>query len=1094
MEELIKNDSDVIFDDIDSSKEIRCKRKKSNIIFGSIFTIIIFLIILIIILNNSSKSENKEEDNKHDESEFKILKKNEEFIKPNNVLNMKFELIELKSGLKVFLINDNYTPYSSFYVETSYGYGVDTFNGLAHLSEHLTFAGNSNFENSYKMWDLVYSLYDNNFYAFTHVDKIHYFIAVPNNINFEESINNIHDFFMFPDYDINLIKEEIQSVNSESTQKNNYFEIIGNQIITDLSNENTSFHGYGMGNNQTMDLSNVEKIKRILLGNAIQAYDPKKLIYIIYSKNNITNLEEIAVKILGKNQRKININEYDENDIKQREKNIKDINNGDIYGDKLYLHGLYYNSSNGWNSINIYINIKKFDFKNLKFDPSDYLNYLMFSESLLDILKNKKYIINNNYFQTKTDIFFENNVLLKLSLYITDEALINHLDDLLLIIYKYFKLIKDNAYKEIYFNNFKQKMEIISNNTQKEYFEKGKNQDVFANLIQKYKYFGFEQFLKLGTPETYNENDLKYFANRFSIENTFILIGTQNIISEKNVFEKFEEKKVFGFEKYYNYSKISNEFIEKINSDNSYDNLKFREINNDYFTKINEKVIPCFKEEKNTCEEKNEFDLSKNENYKGKILDENDKKYLVLYQIDKSSETHLVNLYLTLNINPYEKKHPLSSIIYTYISNLYEWKLKEINEIKNTVKIIKINENIFSFRLITYSDICEIIFKKLIDILNQNITQEEFDYMKESYKENLKPQFILNLANEVSLKLFSFFNKGQNITPSFDFSLLELIKFEDITEIQEFSRNISSSKLLVAGNINETLVKNLNDYIKKNYEKNNDITYNDGNTLNKEKINKNKIAINNALNTDNNLSYIYNYYEKLESKGEIDGMIMLAYLYDISNTKLSNYLKYFVQCGKGIFLHELKDKYMDSYGPFIGLQPSFRYINSNFILISIQGRMTEPEVIDDHIQVILKEIFEGKIKCPQFESIKKSILFKDSQNFEKTPNNLFDDFINKNFESNMIKNNNLKNDEFIPNTFEEVVEEVKDIFINPKRVGVYGYRRDIKEEDMNKRMNEKKLNNKYFLNNNLSIEYTNNISYLIDKQLYHKLHLNIMCP
>ena len=45
---------------------------------------------------------------------------------------------------------------------------------------------------------------------------------------------------MNPNYNLDLIKEEIQSINSESTQKNNYFEIIGNQIITDLSNENTS--------------------------------------------------------------------------------------------------------------------------------------------------------------------------------------------------------------------------------------------------------------------------------------------------------------------------------------------------------------------------------------------------------------------------------------------------------------------------------------------------------------------------------------------------------------------------------------------------------------------------------------------------------------------------------------------------------------------------------------------------------------------------------------------------------------------------------------------------------------------------------------
>jgi secreted Zn-dependent insulinase-like peptidase len=129
------------------------------------------------------------------------------------------------------------------------------------------------------MWDIVYSLNNAVLYAFTHANKIHYFFSVPEEINFEESLTTMHNFFMNPYYNIDIIKQEIQSINSESTQKNNYFEIVGNQIITDLSNEKTSFHGYGMGNNQTIDISQVEKIKKILVGNAQRAYDPKKLIY-----------------------------------------------------------------------------------------------------------------------------------------------------------------------------------------------------------------------------------------------------------------------------------------------------------------------------------------------------------------------------------------------------------------------------------------------------------------------------------------------------------------------------------------------------------------------------------------------------------------------------------------------------------------------------------------------------------------------------------------------------------------------------------------------------------------------------------------------
>ena len=68
--------------------------------------------------------------------------------------------------------------------------------------------------------------------------------------------------------------------------------------------------------------------------------------------------------------------------------------------------------------------------------------------------------------------------------------------------------------------------------------------------------------------------------------------------------------------------------------------------------------------------------------------------------------------------------------------------------------------------------------------------------------------------------------------------------------------------------------------------------------------------------------------------------------------------------------------------------------------------MAEPEEIDVHIQYILKEKFEGKIKFPEFESFKKIILFKELNIIEKTPNNLFNIFINKNLINNFNDNDN----------------------------------------------------------------------------------------
>ena len=272
------------------------------------------------------------------------------------------------------------------------------------------------------------------------------------------------------------------------------------------------------------------------------------------------------------------------------------------------------------------------------------------------------------------------------------------------------------------------------------------------------------------------------------------------------------------------------------------------------------------------------------------------------------------------------------------------------------------------------------------------------------------------------------------------------------------------------------MVKRLNNYIKIKYEKN----YDDTKQYNKK--NSNYQSSNKDLKLfleedNNNLTYVYNYYEKLDYQYEVDGIIALTYIYNNKNKKLSDYLPYFIQCGKGIFLHELKDKYMDAYGPFIGLVQLFQ----STILITLQGRMADPEVIDEHIQIILKEIIEGKIKCPEFDSIKKSILFKENQNIEKTPNNLFDKFINSNLYNDLNINKNLEENENIPETFEDVVNEVKDVFIYPKRLAIYEYRYDIDEEEINKKIEKKKENNLYYLNNNITVDYTNDITFLKDK-------------
>jgi hypothetical protein len=120
------------------------------------------------------------------------------------------------------------------------------------------------------------------------------------------------------------------------------------------------------------------------------------------------------------------------------------------------------------------------------------------------------------------------------------------------------------------------------------------------------------------------------------------------------------------------------------------------------------------------------------------------------------------------------------------------------------------NDNLLSLKIQTYSDICESVFKKIIDILNKNITSEELDFAKVSYVNNINSQLILPFSNIVLFKFFQFYNKGKDMTPSFNDIILNIINLDNVTDIQEYHRNILKSTLIVAGNINKVLVNNLN--------------------------------------------------------------------------------------------------------------------------------------------------------------------------------------------------------------------------------------------------------------------------------------------
>ena len=165
------------------------------------------------------------------------------------------------------------------------------------------------------------------------------------------------------------------------------------------------------------------------------------------------------------------------------EKNIKDLNEKDIFDKNLYEHWIYYNSNSKQNTLDIFFNVGKIDYRKLNFEISKYYEYLFNSKSLLKILKDKDYLADENI---KLDKFFsnENNFIFILEIILTQNG-INNIDDILHIIHKYIDKIKDEGFKKEYFLNFiKYNHNLVINKFSDKFYE---NLDKIIELTNIYR-------------------------------------------------------------------------------------------------------------------------------------------------------------------------------------------------------------------------------------------------------------------------------------------------------------------------------------------------------------------------------------------------------------------------------------------------------------------------------------------------------------------------------------------------------------------------------------------------------------------------------
>ena len=662
------------------------------------------------------------------------------------------------------------------------------------------------------------------------------------------------------------------------------------------------------------------------------------------------------------------------------------------------------------------------------------------------------------------DDYLATNDYFYIQIILTEEGF-NSINEIIKIVNKYIYIMKEEGYKKEYFNNFVH----IQNTDNIIHFKKDKlfgdqeNSDSFTNIFLNYFLYGDKLFAPGKISEDdYNENLLKKYLDALSFEKSFYSINCETNIEELENLDKILKSKEIVKLKYYNSNFILgliNDDIEKEINDKSITipNLKIREINEYVSTKYNETVIPCYKEKTNTCEEKNEFDLEKEYQYKGTLLEENE-NYMTFYQIDKSSESHLVYSYLKIDLNEIEENETiLNGLREAYINHFLNNSI-EIDDAFN----VEVSSSQMNFEFITFSDSTEKIINHFIDLLVTGPNEEEFEYLKTFYIYSEKDSINgtrIDFPTYVSNIFKKFKNtdeeEEENNLNNLDEQIEELnnITYEDFNDYYlQFFDKINWIKFIIAGNIDKDLVSNIHSYIKKKFT-----------------VKTNKLLKKEKLRVTNKKPSVYNYYQK-STLDEAENAIFVSY--EIPEEFQRNF-RIFKKCFQIIALNYLRFSYTNAYSPNVDGSEEF--------IIYEQGLYKDVDQMEDDINRVLKDVLDGKIDVESYKEIVESYLMSIDTKNDKSIEKLFSSFtLNK---TTLINTNTNTDTDTVtinetpkyPETFKELVANISQVFTNPNRITILIAKKDLSDEAFDEMFQRRKIT-EYPLNKSITIIHTTDIT------------------
>ena len=1006
----------------DSSIEIKNNQRKFLYIILLILLILLFVFIFYSLSSSSS-------------SNIKII---------NSSLNDKntYKLLTLPNELEVLLIYDEETQISGASLAVNTGSFNDLTEGLAHLTEHVLFIGNEKYNKT--LFQDTVTKYSGKYNAYTSKDKTVYFFEV-NNLGFNETFSIWSAMFDKPNFDENYIEKETNAVNSEFEKNVNDNIWLSDFLFKQNGNLNNPYSRFDCGNLETFKN---KKLKNEILSFFNTFYVGNNMKLVLYSNKKINEMEEMV---------KSNFNI----DYKQRKKELNLFNNNlnnvklPVYEDYNFKKIIYFEPSNDINFLNFYFIIQNSLYNKYEIHPEHFLFYNLLNEnenSLINLLKKENLIVNINSNVYENFLYFS---VINIKFELNEKGLENY-EKIIEYFFEYINLIKNKGINEDIYNDIKK-----INNNKLNFKIKESISEICNDLSVNMFRFKKENLLNGNyLHKIFDKKIINDFFDYISPLKVSIILGSKkNVLNDSKII-KYKSKNILPFyNKTFQIFYLSDEFINKLNSNQNINNFLIRS-SNEYITKLNSLIYPCYKRGA-TCID-NEF-IPKKRNYNPIMPKEFNinKNFESYFKIDYSFLNPIINIKFNLiSIERFENFTSIDYFMMKIFTNIIEIQLRnKLNDAiiaDNDINIISNMKGIY-LTIKCFSDLCDKILKQINYIifeseLNDNLIELAKDKTLSEIKEN-ENQLAFFKARQIFYKFIGkkIFLNGELL------SIQNELKNENIKEyVIDYKQNIFS-QFLIHGATNGMNSKKLINIFKINLNK----IINKNTTLEEyPKIYQKKI---NGVTT---------LYLKNSLKDEINHVTFIFFqIGKKSDLKNILYSKIFESCIGNKFFDELRTVRQLGYivKNYIEYLDDVIYFN-----ILVQGSKKLPEDVEEDINSIIKEIFE-KNNCDNFIDIKNNLKFE----LMKIENNLLER-TNKIFKKIELHEDFNEEDNLIYelsniNSFDTVIIFFKNIMIdNPKRINIYYYGKGISDEELSNKF--KNISKQYSLNNNINITYTNDIN------------------